>query len=296
MPPPCSAPASHHAVTRCRYELLLYLLDEQQAEIQGTRMSIEFLVDAEAEEPYAGEVSVGCSAMPKVRSSARAAIALSRMLCVTFVRTQPFCSRDAECGQGVCSEEGACLCRANYVGERCDVSILGACRIAFPGKKTKSAPRDNTSGNLSYLPVVHPKDSPQRCLKSSAFEQGASELLRKLSALHEMPKCWEQDSVMVFLVPHHGLGGNVHLMQQCITRALYHGKAAVFRCTFTCAVQSWQTAVWRLTPACAEGLGATEPMKAAANSVLAATSNRTTHARTRCTWAPPPTRCNKLKR
>ena len=50
-------------------------------------MSIEFLVDAEAEEPYAGEVSVGCSAMPKVRSSARAAIALSRMLCVTFVRT-----------------------------------------------------------------------------------------------------------------------------------------------------------------------------------------------------------------
>ena len=162
--------------------------------------------------------------------------------------------------------------------------------------KPKSAPRDNTSGNLSYLPVVHPKDSPQRCLKSSAFEQGGSELLRKLSALHEMPKCWEQDSVMVFLVPHHGLGGNVHLMQQCITRALYHGKAAVFRCTFTCAVQSWQTAVWRLTPACAEGLGATEPMKAAANSVLAATSNRTTHARTRCTWAPPPTRCNKLKR
>ena len=77
MPPPCSAPASHHAVTRCRYELLLYLLDEEQAEIQGTRMSIEFLVDAEAEEPYAGEVSVGCSAMPKVRSSARAAIQLS---------------------------------------------------------------------------------------------------------------------------------------------------------------------------------------------------------------------------
>jgi hypothetical protein len=66
----------HHAVTRCRYELLLYLLDEQEAEIQGTRMSIEFLVDAEAEEPYAGEVSVGCSAMPKVRCSARAAIAL----------------------------------------------------------------------------------------------------------------------------------------------------------------------------------------------------------------------------
>ena len=86
MHPPCSAPASHHAVTRCRYELLLYLLDEEQAEIQGTRMSIEFLVDAEAEEPYAGEVSVGCSAMPKVRSSARAAIALSRMLCVTFLR------------------------------------------------------------------------------------------------------------------------------------------------------------------------------------------------------------------
>lgn len=69
-------PHPHHGVTRCRYELLLYLLDEQEAEIQGTRMSIEFLVDAEAEEPYAGEVSVGCSAMPEVRSSARAAIAL----------------------------------------------------------------------------------------------------------------------------------------------------------------------------------------------------------------------------
>jgi hypothetical protein len=142
----------------------------------------------------------------------------------------------------VCSEDGACLCRANYVGERCEVSILGAWRVAFPGslgqKSNSASLSDDVSGNLSYLPVVHPKDSPQRCLKSRAFEQGASELLHKLGALHEIPKCWERDNVMVFLVPHHGLGGNVHLMQQCITRALYHGKAAVFRCKFTFAVQS----------------------------------------------------------
>ena len=110
------------------------------------------------------------------------------------------------------------------------------------GKKIKSAARDTLPGNLSYLPVVHPKDSPQRCLKSRLFEQGASELLHKLSALHEIPKCWESDNVMVFLVPHHGLGGNVHLMQQCITRALYHGKGAVFRCKFTFALQSMQIA------------------------------------------------------
>jgi hypothetical protein len=91
------------------------------------------------------------------------------------------------------------------------------------------AATQKASGNLSHLPLVHPKDSPQRCFKSKAFEQGAAELLQRLTALHEIPKCWERDSVRVFLVPHHGLGGNVHLMQQCITRALYEGKAAVFR-------------------------------------------------------------------
>ena len=148
------------------------------------------------------------------------------------------------------------------------------------------------------MPVVHPKDSRQRCLKSRAFEQGASELLHKLSALHEIPKCWERDNVMVFLVPHHGLGGNVHLMQQCITRALYHGKGAVFRCKFTFAVQSMACkllCVWRLTPVRSEGLGATEHMKAAANSVSAVIFNRMTNARMPCIWAPLPTRYKTLK-
>ncbi len=116
----------NHCVTCCRYELLLYLLDEHEAEVQGTRMSIEFFVDAEAEEPYAGEVSVGCSAMLKVRCipplpSPSVVCALSFL----NISMQPFCSKDAECGQGLCSEDGACVCNANYVGERCDVSILG---------------------------------------------------------------------------------------------------------------------------------------------------------------------------
>ena len=137
---------------------------------------------------------------------------------------QPFCSRDAECGRGICSEDGACVCRANNVGERCEFSILGTFILS-----DFIAATQKVSGNLSHLPLVHPKDSPQRCFKSRAFEQGAAELLQRLTALHEIPKCWERDSVRVFLVPHHGLGGNVHLMQQCITRALYEGKAAVFR-------------------------------------------------------------------
>ena len=76
---------------------------------------------------------------------------------------------------------------------------------------------------------MHPRDSPQRCFKSRAFEQGSAALLHRLIALHEILKCLDPDSVLVFLVPHHGLGGNVHLMQQCITRALYEGKGAVFR-------------------------------------------------------------------
>ena len=139
-------------------------------------------------------------------------------------RLQPFCSRDAECGRGVCSEDGACVCHANHVGDRCDVSILGRSHERATGSDT-----DRSPGNVSYLPPVHPSDSPQRCFKSSAFEQGSAELLQRLTQLHEIPKCWDRDSVKVFLVPHHGLGGNVHLMQQCITRALYEGKGAVFR-------------------------------------------------------------------
>ncbi len=51
---------------RGRYDLLLYLLDASKTEIDGTRMSIDFYVDPQAEEPYAGEVSVGCSQMRKV--------------------------------------------------------------------------------------------------------------------------------------------------------------------------------------------------------------------------------------
>ena len=46
--------------------MLLYLTDASKTEIPGTRMSIDFYVDPQAEEPYAGEVSVGCSAMPNV--------------------------------------------------------------------------------------------------------------------------------------------------------------------------------------------------------------------------------------
>jgi hypothetical protein len=67
-PPCCRAPGScAERIARGRYDLLLYLLDASKAEIEGTRMSIDFYVDPEAEEPYAGEVSVGCSSMPKVR-------------------------------------------------------------------------------------------------------------------------------------------------------------------------------------------------------------------------------------
>jgi hypothetical protein len=117
------------------------------------------------------------------------------------------------------------VCHANYVGDRCEFSILGAAAAGILSRPFSP----NITGNLSYLPLVHPKDSPQRCFKSRAFEQGSAELLNRLTALHEIPKCWERDSVRVFLVPHHGLGGNVHLMQQCITRALYEGKGAVFR-------------------------------------------------------------------
>jgi hypothetical protein len=54
-------------VTNRRYDLLLYLLDASQVEIEGTRMSIDFFVDPQAEQPYSGEVSVGCSAMTTVR-------------------------------------------------------------------------------------------------------------------------------------------------------------------------------------------------------------------------------------
>ncbi len=64
---PCAAPLLlAHAVTRDRYDLLLYLLGPSKNEIEGTRMSIDFFVDPEADEPYAGEVSVGCGGMPKV--------------------------------------------------------------------------------------------------------------------------------------------------------------------------------------------------------------------------------------
>ncbi len=67
------------AVTRGRYDLLLYLLDPSKIEIEGTRMSIDFFVDPEADEPYAGEVSVGCPGMPTVRTAPHAcAVRFSR--------------------------------------------------------------------------------------------------------------------------------------------------------------------------------------------------------------------------
>ena len=65
-------------VTSCRYDLLLYLLDASKTEINGTRMSIDFYVDPLAEEPYAGEVSVGCSALRQVCLPRHAAHATAR--------------------------------------------------------------------------------------------------------------------------------------------------------------------------------------------------------------------------
>jgi hypothetical protein len=76
-----------------------------------------------------------------------------------------------------------CVCSANNVGERCECSILGTFILIDFIAATQKA-----SGNLSRLPLVHPKDSPQRCFKSSAFEQGAADLLQRLTALHESPK------------------------------------------------------------------------------------------------------------
>jgi hypothetical protein len=101
-------------------------------------MSIDFFVDPEAEEPYAGEVSVGCSSMPQVpRSSClRCALVYVNLFHIGVAlyskpAAQPFCHSDAECGRGICSEDRACVCHANHVGDRCEFSILGAVALCF---------------------------------------------------------------------------------------------------------------------------------------------------------------------
>jgi len=147
-----------------------------------------------------------------------------------------FCDSDAECnGHGTCSL-GTCLCQGDWVGETCEHDIYN---------------------NPSFMPDSNPGRSPSLCHRSSIWEQAAKDLQTDLMALHSLNHCvvtcsaffiidfrriecrdadlsrccdtlcaeQEEDNVMWLAAPHHGLGGNMHILSVALTHAYTHGKA-----------------------------------------------------------------------
>ena len=115
-----------------------------------------------------------------------------------------FCDTDADCsGHGSCSM-GACLCTGDWAGESCEHDIY-----ASP----------------SFLPDSDPGRSPSLCHRSAVWESAAQQVQDRLMALHALKHCVEEDNVVWLAAPHHGLGGNMHIIAVALTHAYIHNKA-----------------------------------------------------------------------
>ena len=115
-----------------------------------------------------------------------------------------FCDADAECsGHGACSK-GACVCYGDWTGETCSHDVLT---------------------NPSFLPDADPGRSPALCHRAMVSEAAAKLVLDHLLSLHALQHCVEEDNVVWVAAPHHGLGGNMHILSVALTHAYILGKA-----------------------------------------------------------------------
>ena len=115
-----------------------------------------------------------------------------------------FCDSDSECnGHGTC-QDGACLCRGDWAGETCEHDIYH---------------------NPSFLPDSNPGRSPSLCHRSAVWEKAAKQVHTDLLALHALEHCVEEENIMWVAAPHHGLGGNMHILSVALTHAYAHKKS-----------------------------------------------------------------------
>ena len=131
--------------------------------------------------------------------------ALAEPLCGAGAASEPFNTPDESCsGHGECVR-GVCLCRGDWIGTRCQHSLL--------------------SGTL-YMPAENPATWSGRCEQGQWWLSGQRALLRHLGRLHSSARCTEKD-MMVFATRMHGLGAQMHYMTECLTTALQAGKGMV---------------------------------------------------------------------
>ena len=110
------------------------------------------------------------------------------------------CSSDADCsGNGECAS-GACVCRGNSGGDRCEIDLI---RVT------------------SYLPEVHPARSPSLCASSFRWGALSRRLHARLSDSNSLQKCSDNDSIMWLQMPRHGFGGDVHTLTVALTHATW---------------------------------------------------------------------------
>jgi hypothetical protein len=137
-----------------------------------------------------------------------------------------FCDSDAECnGHGSCSQ-GACLCRGDWVGENCEHDIYHA---------------------PSFLPDSNPGRSPSLCHRSPVWEEAAKKMHEDLLELHALQHCVEEDNILWLEAPHHGLGGNMHILSVALTHAYTHRKALGIVGEWTYGAHQGCTSGWGLS-------------------------------------------------
>lgn len=133
------------------------------------------------------------------------------------------CRTDAECsGRGRCSA-GACLCKGDYAGEQCEVSLLES---------------------PSFLPALDPRTAPSRCRKARHQASFASEILAKHAPLQHPVEC---DASTVFLQSRstRGLGLTLRWLGLAMSEAIVRRKALVID-------GMWS---WFDFEGCSEGMG-----------------------------------------
>ncbi len=124
------------------------------------------------------------------------------------------CKTDSDCENAATCFRGVCLCPKDFLGEKCEF---------------------NPRASRAYMPDIDPNESPSHCLKSLQWEDGLRSLLSRIQQLQFPPAC-NVDTAMVFEMPKHGLGANMHYVTVALNRAMKLNKAMVLSGEWTYAL------------------------------------------------------------